>query len=333
MPTLASGVAMTTWQHPSRAALPAKQRPDTTPTRGTRPLSAPNSAKASVSRPGHDGHVGVTGPPPAALGEQDDGQSQAFDELEEAVLLAVVHLALGAGQDGIVVRQHGAARPFLVEEVTVDPPDARNEAVCGRVGDEVLGAAARPLGCDDEPAVLLEAAGVAQVLDVLPRRPAPARVPALGGAGPSRIERGVHPGLQLGQLGPHTGGGRRWFHLSARCLGPRPVGRLVHAQQHVAGLHRVPDGHGNGFDPARLGRLDHVLHLHGLEHDEDRPGAHPVAGRDVDPEHGAGERHRELVQAGHRGWGTSKPTGEPQVFRWETSWTGRRGATPQVPVG
>ena len=121
--------------------------------------------------PGDHGHVGVAGPAAAALGEEDHGQPQAFDELEEPVLLLVVHLALGAGQHGIVVRQHGTARPFSVEEVTVDPTDAGDEAVGGRVGDEVLGAAARPLGRDDEPAVLLEAAGVAQVLDVLPRRP------------------------------------------------------------------------------------------------------------------------------------------------------------------
>ena len=51
IPMLASGVAMMTWQHPSSAALPAKQRPDTTPTRGTSPLSAPKRAKASVSSP------------------------------------------------------------------------------------------------------------------------------------------------------------------------------------------------------------------------------------------------------------------------------------------
>ena len=59
--------------------------------------------------PGHDGHVGVARAPAAALGEEHDGEAQPLDELEEAVLLAVVHLALGAGQDGIVVRQHGAA--------------------------------------------------------------------------------------------------------------------------------------------------------------------------------------------------------------------------------
>ena len=51
MPIVASGVAMMTWQQPSSAALPAKQRPDTMPTSGTRPLRAPKSAKASVSSP------------------------------------------------------------------------------------------------------------------------------------------------------------------------------------------------------------------------------------------------------------------------------------------
>ena len=79
--------------------------------------------------------------------------------------------------------------------------------------------------------------------------------------------------------------------------------------------------------------LDHVLHLHGLEHDELDPGGHLVAGRDGDPEHGAGEGHRQLGQPGHRGSGTSKPTGVPQVLRYETSWAGRRAPTPQVPVG
>ena len=116
----------------------------------------------------------------------------------------MVHLPLGAGEDGIVVRQDGAARPFVVEDVAVDPPDPGHEAVGRRVGDEVLDAAARPLGGEDQPAVLLEAAGVAQVLDVLPRRPPPTGVPALGGGGPSRIERGGHPGPQLGQLGAHA---------------------------------------------------------------------------------------------------------------------------------
>ena len=51
MPSEVPGVAMITSQHPRRAALPAKQKPEATPTSGTRPLRAPNSAKAMVSSP------------------------------------------------------------------------------------------------------------------------------------------------------------------------------------------------------------------------------------------------------------------------------------------
>ena len=36
---------------------------------------------------------------------------------------------------------------------------------------------------------------------------------------------------------------------------------------------------------------------------------------------------------GQSGSSTSKPTGVPQVLRYETSWAGRRGATPHLPVG
>jgi hypothetical protein len=39
MPMLLPSVAMITSLQPSSAALPAKQRPDTIPTTGTRPLS------------------------------------------------------------------------------------------------------------------------------------------------------------------------------------------------------------------------------------------------------------------------------------------------------
>ena len=198
---------MMTWQHPSSAALPAKQRPDTTPTSGTFPLSAPNSAKASVSSPVTTAMSVSPGRPPPPSAKSTTGSREPLDQLEEPVLLAVVHLALGAGQDGIVVRQHGAARPFLVEEVAVDPADAGDEAVGRRVGDEVLGAPARPLGGDDEPAVLLEGVRVAEVLDVLPRRPAPARVPALGCRRTSRVEGGGDAGPQLLELGARS---RRW---------------------------------------------------------------------------------------------------------------------------
>ena len=65
---------MMTSQQPSSAALPAKQRPPTTPTIGTSPLSRANRAKASVSRPVTAAAVGVPGTAPPALGEEDDGR-------------------------------------------------------------------------------------------------------------------------------------------------------------------------------------------------------------------------------------------------------------------
>ena len=51
MPIDVPSVAMMTSQQPSSAALPAKHQPEAMPTRGTRPLNRPKSAKAWVSRP------------------------------------------------------------------------------------------------------------------------------------------------------------------------------------------------------------------------------------------------------------------------------------------
>ena len=51
MPMLASGVAMIRSEHPRSAALPAKQRPEAIPIRGTTPESRAQSANAMTSRP------------------------------------------------------------------------------------------------------------------------------------------------------------------------------------------------------------------------------------------------------------------------------------------
>ena len=108
MPMLASGVAMMTSQQPSSAALPAKQRPETTPTSGTSPLSAPKRAKASVSRPVTTAMSVSPGRPPPPSAKSTTGRRSRSTRAEEAVLLAVVHLTLGAGQHGVVVGQDGA---------------------------------------------------------------------------------------------------------------------------------------------------------------------------------------------------------------------------------
>ena len=61
------------------------------------------------------GAVGVARAPGSALGEEDDGEAPVLREFEQAVLLAMVLLALGAGEHRVVVRDHDASRAVLVE--------------------------------------------------------------------------------------------------------------------------------------------------------------------------------------------------------------------------
>ena len=242
MPMLASGVAMMTWQHPSSAALPAKQRPDTMPTRGTTPAQPAEQREGLGVEPRHDRHVRVARAPAPALGEEHHREPQPLHELEEAVLLAVVHLALGAGQDRIVVRQHGAARPFLVEEVTVDPPDAGHEAVGRRVGDEVLGAAARPLGGDR------------------PARRTPRSCPGRRG-----------PRCSPAPSAAHRRAGARWRRtVPDRAWRPRgPAARPARGARPPAGsastrARTVLVAQGRRSRPSRVIRDEHVPGLHGI---------------------------------------------------------------------
>ena len=69
-----------------------------------------SSWNARQSRPATPDAVGVAGAAAAALGEEHDRQAPALGELEQAVLLAVVLLALRAGEHGVVVRHQHAAR-------------------------------------------------------------------------------------------------------------------------------------------------------------------------------------------------------------------------------
>ena len=73
MPMLAPSVAMTTSQQPSRAALPAKHRPDAMPTRGTVPLRRANRWNAMVSRPDTPGASVSPGRPPPPSAKRTTG--------------------------------------------------------------------------------------------------------------------------------------------------------------------------------------------------------------------------------------------------------------------
>src|SRR5207248_3735425 len=106
--------------------------------------------------------VGVTGPSAAALGEQHDRQSQTLDQFEQSVLLGMVALPLRAGEDRVVVGHDRAP-------LTVDAPDASDESIRRCLFDQLLNGAAGALCADPQRTVLLEAGGIAQVRQVLPR--------------------------------------------------------------------------------------------------------------------------------------------------------------------
>jgi hypothetical protein len=74
MPMELFSVAMITSHRPSSAALPAKQRPETMPTRGASPLSAANRPKLVVSRPAAQGMSVSLGRPPPPSAKSTTGR-------------------------------------------------------------------------------------------------------------------------------------------------------------------------------------------------------------------------------------------------------------------
>ncbi len=77
MPMEASGVAITTSHMPSRAALPAKQRPETTPIRGTVPVSVPSAWKVMTSRAEIEVESTSPGRPPPPSGNRNTGRRRS----------------------------------------------------------------------------------------------------------------------------------------------------------------------------------------------------------------------------------------------------------------
>src|SRR6185295_15687523 len=84
--------------------------------------------------------------------------------------LLVVHVALGPGQHGVVVRDHHAAGGIRAEFFRVHGGDAGDQAVGRGVADEVVDRAAAALGGDGERAVFDKGSFIDESGDVLPRR-------------------------------------------------------------------------------------------------------------------------------------------------------------------
>ena len=122
--------------------------------------------------------VGVPRPPSPTLGEEHRRQPHPLDQLEQPILLAVPEGALGSGQHRVVVGEDRTGGG-ISEELAVDPRGAADQAVGRGLFDQILNLAAATLGGDREAPILDEGARVDEVLDVLPRRPAPGPVAAL----------------------------------------------------------------------------------------------------------------------------------------------------------
>ena len=95
--------------------------------------------------------------------------------------------ALGAGEDRVVVGEDGAGAVLLAEQLAVDAGGSGDQAVGRGPLEQLAHLAAAPLGGDREPAVLDEAPGVDQILDVLAGGAAAALVAALDGLGPGLV--------------------------------------------------------------------------------------------------------------------------------------------------
>ena len=124
--------------------------------------------------PCHHRMIGVTRPAPAALGKEHDGQAAPLDDVEETILLAVPHDPLGSRQHRVVVREHRAVRALLADECAVHPSGTGDEPVGRCATDEIVDAAPAALRRDRQAAVLDEAAGVAQVVQIFARGSRPA---------------------------------------------------------------------------------------------------------------------------------------------------------------
>ena len=260
IPMFEPSVAMTTSQQPRMAALPAKHRPVVIPTRGTSPLRRPNRLKARQSRPDTPLPSVSPGPPSPALGEEHEREALPLGQLEQAVLLAVVLQALGAGQHRVVVGHHHRRRGRPRYRRRPTRPSAGVRAMSSSTGRRrrwaaiTTGPYSTRLPGSRRSSTFSRAVRCPVLRRRRPRPRAGRRRgrPACRARTPSRSARS-----------PDTGrGGDRRDRRHRRL-------RLDHGEQ-VAGGHEVAHRHVQGRDDAVDRCLDGVLHLHRLDDDHVR---------------------------------------------------------------
>jgi len=245
--------------------------------------------------PGHTNRIGVARPAPAALGKEHERQSQVFGHGEEAVLLAVVQLTLGAGEHRVVVRGDGDARCILAEGLAPDRGEPAHESVGGSVADQIVEPAAATLGGDRECPVLDEGALVDQVGDVCTRGALSLRCAPCHGVGSRGVEREVAsftPPREIGALA----GVRR----AAVRSGGRTDDSGFHRQQNLAGGDGLALCDADRGDDAVASRRHRMLHLHRLDDHDLVAGMHLVAGPDENARNRSYEgRDHTVLRLGH----------------------------------
>ena len=133
-------VAMMTSQQPSSAALPAKHRPDTMPTSGTRPDSRPKVWNVGTSRPDTVAESVSPGrPPPPSANSTTGSRCRSASSSMRSVLRWLLH-ALRAGQHRVVVGQ--TTQPAVAPTRRVDGGQPGDHPVGRGAVDQLLDACA-----------------------------------------------------------------------------------------------------------------------------------------------------------------------------------------------
>ena len=176
--------------------------------------------------------------------------------------------------------------------VAVDAADAGDHAVGRRVADQVVELAPAALRRERERAVLDEAAGVAEIGDVLARG-AQAEGVALGdGVGPAGVGEQRLARAQLEQVGAQG------VRVGVAARVPSAVGAdgggRAQRRQHRSRLDDVADVVAQRFDHAVARRMDLVLHLHRLDDGDERAANDARADLDGQRDDAAGERGNDL---------------------------------------
>ena len=251
------------------------------------PRQRGQAREAGAVQARHAQPVDIARPAAAAFGEQHQRQLLRRGQRQQAVGLGVVEDALRAGEHGVVVGHH-RHRP------AADQAGAGDEPVGRCVALQVVEAAAAALRRHRERAVLGEAAGVEQVVDVLARTAPACCVAPCHRFGPRGVERArvaVQHGLQRGTR--HGGvGGRDWRSGRGRGRGCRHGAGLEAQQRRAFGQHLAHRREDAAHD-AGTRCLQRHFHLHGFLHHQGLPRGHGLSGHDLDADHRAVHRGRQ----------------------------------------